>query len=131
MALLPACVSRGCLGCAAPMIPRPTVTAAPGFDVLITDTSDRAVTVKSGQRLELILHAKPGMSAWSDVNVDDSTVLRAIPTGITPPPGVTVAGYEAERGGTATIRATTTPLCTPGAACPQFAFTFEATVTVV
>src|ERR1051326_3386595 len=101
MVLLSACVSRGCLGCAAYGSPRPTpspvaVSPTVGFDVLITDT-DRAVTVKSGQRLELILHAKPGMSGWSGVNVDDYTVLRAIPTGITAPPGVTVAGYEAER----------------------------------
>jgi hypothetical protein len=108
----------------------PPVSPTAGFDVLITDT-DRAVTVKPGQRLELILHAKPGMSGWSGVNVDDYTVLRAIPTGITAPPGVTVAGYEAERRGTATIRATATPLCTPGAACPQFAMIFEVTVTVV
>ena len=98
--------------------------------MLITDT-DRAVTVKTGQTIELILHARPGMSDWSGVNVDDYTVLRAIPTGILAPPGVTVGGYQAQRPGTATIRATATPLCTPGAACPQFAMIFEVTVTVV
>jgi len=88
------------------------------------------VTVKSGQRLELILHAKPGMSDWSGVNVDDYTVLRAVPTGITAARGVTIAGYEAARPGTATIRATATPLCSPGQACPLFAMIFEVVVTV-
>lgn len=106
----------------------PTGPAA-GFDVLITDT-DRAVTVKSGERLEVILHARPGMSDWSGVNVDDYTVLRAVPTGITAARGVTIAGYEAARPGTATIRATATPLCSPGQACPAFAMLFEVSVTV-
>jgi hypothetical protein len=129
--LLPACVSRGCLGCAALASPRPTVPSGPtaGFDVLITDT-DRAVTVKLGQRLEVILHARPGMSDWSGVNVDDYTVLRAVPTGITAARGVTIAGYAAARPGTATIRATATPLCSPGQACPAFAMLFEVSVTV-
>lgn len=130
--LLAACgVSRGCLECAAPSTPLPPVatTPAPGFDVLITDT-DRAVTVKSGQRLEVILDAKPGMSDWSGINVDDYTVLHPVPTGITAARGVTVAGYEAARPGTATIRATATPLCSPGQACPAFAMIFEVQVTV-
>lgn len=111
--------------------PRLPVATSPtlGFDVLITDT-DRAVTVRSGQRVELVLHAKPGMSDWSGVNVDDYTVLRAVPTGITAARGVTIAGYEAARPGTATIRATATPLCSPGQACPAFAMIFEVQVTV-
>ena len=114
------------------MSPPPTVPAGPaaGYDVLITDT-DRAVTVKSGQRIELVLHAKPGMSDWGGVNVDDYTVLRAIPTGITEARGVTVAGYEAVRPGTATISATATPLCSPGQACPALAMIFEVRVAVV
>jgi len=112
-----------------PQLPVATTPTA-GFDVVITDT-DRAVTVKSGQRIELVLHAKPGMSDWSGVNVDDYTVLRAVPTGIMAARGVTIAGYEAARPGTATIRATATPNCSPGAACPAFAMIFEVQVTVV
>jgi hypothetical protein len=108
----------------------PLVSPTAGFDVVITDT-DRAVTVRSGQRLELMLHAKPDMSDWGGVNVDDYTVLLAIPTGITAAHGVTIAGYEAVGPGTATIRATATPLCSPGQACPAFAMIFEVRVTVV
>ena len=117
------------LGVITPHSPMATSPTA-GFDVVITDT-DRAVTVKSGQRIELVLHAKPGMSDWSGVNVDDYTVLRAVPTGIMAARGVTIAGYEAARPGTATIRATATPLCSPGEACPAFAMIFEVQVTVV
>ena len=120
--------AHACQGCAAPTSPTVT-TPAPGFDVLVTE-GDRAVTVNSGQRLELVLHEKPGMSEWSGVNVDDYTVLREVPTGITAARGVTIAGYEAARPGTATIRATATPLCSPGQACPAFAMIFEVTVTV-
>ncbi|HEV2216340.1 MAG TPA: hypothetical protein VGV88_02095 [Candidatus Dormibacteraeota bacterium] len=120
--------AHACQGCTAPTVPVVT-TAAPGFDVLITDT-DRAVTVRLGQRIELVLHARPGMSSWSGVNVDDSTILKAVPTGITAARGVTIAGYAAVRPGTATIRATATPLCSPGQACPLFAMLFEAQVTV-
>src|SRR5260370_22469907 len=98
MVLVPACVSRGCLGCVAQASPRPTVPTGPtaGFDVLIPDT-DRAATVKAGQRLEVILHAKPRMSDWSGVNVDDYTVLRAVPTAMTPARGGTIAVYEPAR----------------------------------
>ena len=126
----PSC-SMSCARLGLPKSPPPTVLTSPtlGFDVLISD-NDRAVTVKSGQRIELILHAKPGMTDWSGVNVDDYTVLRAIPTGITAARGVTIAGYEAARKGTATIRATATPLCSPGQACPAIAMIYEVTVTV-
>ena len=132
--ILAACGNTVCDECAQLAVsptPRLPVATSPtaGFDVLITDT-DRAVTVKSGQRLEVILHARPGMADWSGVNVDDYTVLRAVPTGITAARGVTIAGYEAARPGTATIRATATPLCSPGQACPAFAMLFEVTVTV-
>ena len=124
--------SESCAQLGGKPTPRPPVATTPtaGFDVVITDT-DRAVTVKSGQRIELVLHAKPGMSDWSGVNVDDYTVLRAVPTGIMAARGVTIAGYEAARPGTATIRATATPLCSPGEACPAFAMIFEVQVTVV
>ncbi|HET7466986.1 MAG TPA: hypothetical protein VFL29_09975 [Candidatus Dormibacteraeota bacterium] len=122
----------GCV-CGPAVLPTPPPPRTPsptaGFDVVISD-NDRAVTVRSGQRIELILHAKPGMSAWSGVNVDDYTVLRAVPTGILAPVGVTIAGYEAERRATATIRATATPLCSPGEACPAYAMIFEVRVTV-
>lgn len=111
-----------------PASPTPPHRAA-GFDVLVTE-NDHAVTVHPGERIELVLHARPGMSTWSGVTVDDPAVLRAVPTGITAAIGVTIAGFEALKPGTAAIRATATPLCSPGQACPQFAMEFEVTVTV-
>ena len=121
-------------GCGNPACTQPCAQVRPqyptaGFAVVVTE-NDRAVTVREGQKIELVLHAKPGMSDWGGVNVDDTTVLRAVPTGIAAARGVTIAGYEAVRPGSATIRATATPLCSPGQACPAFAMIFEVTVTV-
>lgn len=108
----------------------PTATAPrAGFDVLVTD-NDHAVTVHAGEKIEVVLHARPGMSNWGDITVDDPAVLRAVPTGITAAIGVTIAGFEALQPGSAVIRATATPLCSSGQACPQFAIEFEVTVTV-
>src|SRR6266702_4690965 len=56
--------AHACQGCTAPTSPIVT-TPAPGFDVLITE-GDRAVTVKEGQRIELVLQEKPGMSGVRD-----------------------------------------------------------------
>lgn len=101
----------------------------PGFDVIVTD-QDRAINVHTGQKIEVYLAQRNGMTQWSEINTDNAAVLRAVPTGITAPKGVTVAGFEAVAAGTANIRATATPVCSPGQACPQFAMLFEVTVTV-
>ena len=111
-----------------PVSPAPT-SPSTGFDVLI-GVNDRAVAVKVGQKIELVLQAKSGMTDWSGVSVDNTAVLLAVPTGITAPKGVTVAGFEATSTGTATIRATAGPLCSPNQACPMFALLYEVAVTV-
>ena len=111
---------------AAPVAP---TSPSNGFGVLVTD-NDRAVNVHPGQKIELVLHAKPGMSNWSNVMVDDPSVLRGVPTGITAAMGVTIAGFEAVSPGTAKITATAVPVCSPGQACPAIAMLYELTVTV-
>ena len=92
--------------------------------------NDRAVTVHVGQKIQLVLHARSGMSNWSNVTVDDQTVLRPVPSDITPVRGVTIAFFAAVAAGRATITATAGPLCSPNQACPQNAVLFEANVTV-
>lgn len=124
-----ACGNPDVCSCALYVPPTPVPTLQPGFAVLITE-HDRAVAVQTGQKIEVVLRARSGMSDWSGVSVDNPAVLRAVPTGITVARGVTVAGFEAIAPGTATIRATATPLCSPGQACPQYAMLFEVTVTV-
>lgn len=108
-----------CQGCTVPQ----------QFDVRITE-KDHAVDARTGQKVELVLHAKSGMSNWTGVNVDDPTVLRAIPIYVMAPRDVTIAAFVVLKTGTATIRATATPLCSPGQACPQFAMEYQVVVTV-
>ena len=64
-------------------------TPAPGFDVLVTER-DRAVTVHVGQRIEVYLVQKAGMTSWGTINADNPSVLRAVETGMLVPRTVTV-----------------------------------------
>ncbi len=57
-------------------------------------------------------------------------MLRSIPIYVMAPRDVTIAAFEAVTPGTATVRATATPLCSPGQACPQFAMEYKVVVTV-
>lgn len=126
---LGACGNPDVCSCALYVPPTPVPTLQPGFAVLITE-HERAVAVQTGQKIELFLRARSGMSDWRGVNVDDQNVLHAVPTGITAIKGVTIAGFVAIAPGTAKITATATPICSPGQACPQYAMLFEVTVTV-
>lgn len=124
-------VSRGCLGCAAPGSPNPSVPTSPvaGFDVLVTE-KDQDIAVQAGQRIEVYLRQRAGLTAWSGLRSDDETVLAPIPTGITAARGVTIGGFKAITPGTASITAYATAACSPGQACPMFAALFSVRVTV-
>jgi len=132
MAVLSAALILGACGYGdRPSAPGPiTIVPGPGFNVAVTE-KDHAVTIRSGDKLEVVLHATSGMSDWSGVSADDPTVLRPVPTGITAARGVTIAGFEALKRGTAHVGATATPLCSPGQACAMLAMLYELTVTVV
>src|SRR5258708_39356843 len=74
----------GCACGAEPISPSPPSAAGPvaGFDVLITE-KDQAVTVHAGQRIEVYLRQRAGLTAWSGLRSDDEAVLAPVPTGIT------------------------------------------------
>lgn len=109
--------------------PTPPTTPTAGFDVLVTQ-NDAAVSVHVGQRIEVVLVQRSGMTRWGDVRADDETVLEAVPTGISAPSGQTYAGFQALKAGEATITSYATALCSPGQACPMFAMLFSVRVTV-
>jgi hypothetical protein len=83
-----------------------------------------------GQKIEVFLTQRAGMTMWGPITVDDRTVLGPVPTGITAARGVTVAGFAALRSGTATITSNAGPQCSPNQACPMYAVLFRVTVTV-
>jgi len=109
-------------------IPLPT-SPTHGFDVLITD-QDRDVTVRVGQKVEVFLRARPGMTGWSGIRADDPPVLSAIPTGITVVKGASIAGFVAQAAGVTNVTAYASPQCPPNAMCPMYAMLFSVRVTV-
>jgi len=126
--MIVACGSAG--GQPAAPSPTPPTSPAAGFDVLITD-HDRAVSVLVGQRIEVYLAQRSGMTEWHNLAVDDTSVVQPVNTGVVPPPrGATIAGFVALRPGTANITATAGPQCSPDQACPAYAVLFSVLVTV-
>ena len=101
-----------------------------GFDAVVTDR-DTAITIHTGQKLEVVLHARPGMTNWSNVRSSDTSVLTPVVNpAATAARGVTLAGFQAQKPGSATITASAGAACSPGQACPQFAVLYSVTVTV-
>ena len=127
--LLSGCGYYAC-ACAAVTSPPPSISPGVGFDAVVTD-HDTAITVHVGQKLEVVLHARPGMTNWSNLRTSDAAVLSPVVNpAATAARGVTLAGFEAQRPGQATITATAGAACSPGQACPQFAVLYSVTVTV-
>lgn len=127
--VLSACGYYAC-ACAAPNTPPASTSPGLGFDAVVTE-KDTAITIHSGQKLEVVLHARTGMTNWSNVRSSDSSVLTPIVNpAATAVRGVTLAAFQAEAKGTARITATAGADCSPGEACPQFAILYSVTVTV-
>jgi hypothetical protein len=130
--VLVACGSAGAGGLPVTS-PSPSPSSAPGlgFDARVTE-SDTAITIHIGQKLEVVLRARSGMSNWSSVRSSDTSVLTPI---VNPAAaavrGVTLAAFQAVAPGQAVITATAGALCSPGQACPMFAMLYSVTVTVV
>ncbi len=101
-----------------------------GFDAMVTE-NDKAISIQVGQKLEVVLHAKPGMTNWSNVRSSDTSVLTPIVNpAATAVRGVTLAAFQAEARGQANITATAGAACSPGQACPMYAILYSVTVTV-
>jgi hypothetical protein len=101
-----------------------------GFDVMVTE-KDKAITIQVGQKLEVVLHAKPGMTSWSNMRSSDTSVLTPIVNpAATAVRGVALAAFQAQAPGQAVITAVAGAACSPGQACPMYAILYSVTVTV-
>ena len=129
--MLAACGQTGCACAALRVTPSPSTPTSPDprFDVLITD-QDRDVAVKLGQTVEVYLPQRTGMTRWSQVVADDTSVLRPINIGILVPANATIGGFVAEAAGVANLTAYASPQCKPNEACPMYAMLFQVRVTV-
>jgi hypothetical protein len=119
--------------CGAPMAgtgPSFPSTPGRGFDVSVTE-KDHSVSLRAGQKLEAVLHANPGMTAWSEVKSSDPSILASIiDTGATAVRGVTLAGFQAVAPGHARITAYAGMDCSPGQACAMLLLVLTIDVTV-
>jgi phage tail protein X len=110
----------------------PAIPSTPGrgFDLSITE-KDHAISLRVGQKLEAVLHANPGMTAWNEVKSTDPSILASIvDTGATAVRGVTLAGFQAIAPGHAQITAYAGMDCSPGQACAMFLLVLTIDVTV-
>lgn len=69
--------------CGAQAGPAPSRSPGLDFNAVVTE-HDTAITIQVGQKLEVVLHAKSGMTSWSSVRSSDTSVLRRSST--RPPP---------------------------------------------
>ena len=136
VAALAALVVTACGSVGAGGVPSPSANPSPstgpglGFDAVVTE-NDRAITIHAGQKLEVVLHAKTGMTNWSNVRSSDSSLLQPIVNpAATAVRGVTLAAFQAVAPGQATITASAGAACSPGQACPMYAILYSVTVTI-
>lgn len=125
-----ACGAAGTAATPSPSPDNPSTAPGHGFDVSVTE-NNKAISIRVGQRLEAVLHANPGMTAWSGVRSSDPSILMSVvDTGATAVRGVTLAGFQAIAPGQAQITAVAGASCSPGQACPMYAILLTIDVTV-
>lgn len=101
-----------------------------GFDVTATE-KDHAVTMRVGQKLEVVLRAPQGMNNWTHpVSNDTSVLMPIVDPAATAAVGVTLAAFEARKAGQVELTANASPRCSPGQACPAYLAVYSLRVTV-
>ena len=108
----------------------PTPTTNPmHFDVTATQ-KDHSVSMRVGQRLEVVLMGG-GQINYQQVRSSDPSILQSVvDPAATAARGVTLAAFVARSMGQATVTAVGSPVCPGGAICPAYAILYSLTVTV-
>jgi phage tail protein X len=123
----------GAVGSGAAPPPSATPSAGPGlgFDLAVSDQT-RTATMRVGQKVEAVLHARPGMTTWNGVRSSNTSVLAPIvDPAATAVRGVTLAAFQAVAPGNAQITASAGANCSPGQACPLYLMVLTIDVTVI
>jgi hypothetical protein len=120
----------GAVGIGAGPAPSPSTGPGLGFDIAVSE-KDSTARMAVGQKLEVVLHARPGMAPWNGVRSSDPSVLAPVVNpAATAARGVTLAAFQALAPGRAQITATAGADCSPGQACPQYLMVLTIDVTV-
>jgi len=110
--------------------PTPTPPAGGRFDVTVTE-ADHSVTMRSGQTLEVVLHAGSGLNDWTHPASSDPSILApTVDPAAAAARGVTLAAFVATRPGQAEISATASPKCEANQPCPAYLALYSLKVTV-
>lgn len=133
-ALLVAALAMLAVGCGAYAMPggdtTPTPSGGMNYDVTATDNVHE-VSMHVGQRLEVVLHAPSGMSNWTHPESSDRSVLEPVvdPAAMAAR-GVTLAAFAARKPGQVTVTSNSSPMCSPGQACPMLIAVYSLKVTI-
>ena len=101
-----------------------------GFDAAVSE-KDKTATMHVGQKLEVVLHAYPGMANWTPPKSSNEAILAPIVNpAATAARGVTLAGFQALAQGEVEISSNSSPNCSPGQACPMYIAVYSVKVTV-
>jgi hypothetical protein len=108
----------------------PSPSSGLGFDVTATE-KDRAVTMHTGQKLEVVLHGG-GQITYQQIRTSDASILEpTVDPAATAVRGVTLAAFKAVAPGQVEVTAVGAPVCPSGQACPMFAVLWSLEVTVL
>lgn len=111
--------------------PSPTPSGGDrGFAVTATNT-DHAITMRAGQKLEVVLRAGSGMANWAHPKSSDTSILApTVDPAATAAIGVTLAAFAAIKPGQVDVTSYASPKCSPGGACPMYLAVYSLKVTV-
>jgi len=121
----------GSVGAGTGSAPTPSTNPGRDFDVAVSE-KDKAVALRVGQKLEVVLHAYTGMANWTPPKSSDTSILAPVANpAATAARGVTLAAFQAMAPGQAEITANASPVCPSGQACPMYlaVYSVKATIT--
>ncbi len=108
----------------------PSPGSGVGFDTAVSE-KDKTASMHVGQKLEVVLHAYPGMANWTPPKSSNESILApVVNTKATAARGVTIAGFQAMAPGEAEITSNSSPNCSPGQACPMYIAAYTVKVTI-
>lgn len=121
-------------GCGAAAARPPVASTAPATAPAQLTVADagRAVTLHTGEPIEVALAQQPGFGQWSHPTSTNAGVLapRADPRAAAVR-GMTLASFQATARGTADLQSGAGEECSPGVACPAIARGWQVHVVVV
>jgi hypothetical protein len=121
-----ACDGAGTLG----VPPSPSTGTGLGYDLVVTE-KDTSATMRTGQKVEVVLQAGANMDDWKQVrSTNESVLVPIVNPAATAVRGVTLAAFKAVGPGQAEITAYASPHCPPGSACPMYVAVVSIKVTV-